>query len=471
MSFFRSKKNTTTATGEEEEGSTFTRDASLSSSGISSSTSSSSTSTAGLSYSAAGGGEASFEPSPSTFFGSLFAFLYDEAQRPSRDPVTVRGPDLHQRLPVWMESKDVDIQGNPLSQKELEDASRWRGKYKRELDIADAVVRVKSQRIKELDHDVWGMYRQARRWMGYEAPLSEKDAQRAAEERWRERMRLEEDAGGVSSSGDSQRRRGVDVERGGELGLDELGGTLYDGPRHPAHHFRSVQTAWKVLMTTAETGRPLAKVAAEYRPRVDFYGLDAFLDSPASFVWFWAKMGMFMGLVQGTARAAQAITSDVQYLRASGVGVLSVLNLSVLAGVVKWGGNCALLGSAFCLGDGLVTATRSLCFPAHETSSARRTTSNYVGGLACAGATVGVMPWWILNDTALAMRLSVTGVCVGGSLGLVVGLLLQRMVSMNLSRLEASPRHLRRYEALLLRQREWVEEEVRACQKSAVVWW
>lgn len=427
---------------------------------------------AGLSYSSAGGGEAAFEPTPSTFFGSLFRFLHEEAQRPSRDPVTVRGPDLHQRLPVWMETKDVDIQGNPLSEKELEDASRWRGKYKRELDIADAVVRVKTQRIKELDHDVWGSYRQVRRWLGYEPPLSEKDAQRAAEERWRERMRVEEEGGGgtaarIGSSAGASATTTTTAEEGSAV----QSGTLYDGPRHPSHHFRSVQTAWKVLMTTAETGRPLAQVAAEYRPRVDFYGLDAFLDSPASFVWFWTKMGMFMGLVQGTARAAQAITSDVQYLRASGVGVLSVLNLSVLAGVVKWGGNCALLGTAFCLGDGLVTATRSLCFPAHENNVARRTTSNYVGGLACAGATVGVMPWWILNDTALAMRLSVTGVCVGGALGLVVGLLLQRMVSMNLSRLEASPRHLRRYEALLLRQREWVEEEVKACQKSAVVWW
>lgn len=470
--------------------------------------SSSSTTNEDLGYNTAGGGTAAFQATPHSFFTSMFAFLYEEAKRPSRDPVLVRGPDLHQRLPVWMEDKDVNIMGEKLSEKELEDAGRWRGKYKKELEIADAVVRVKSQRIRELDHDLFGSFRQLRRWLGYEPPLDEKRTQREAEAQWEAKMRgrTAGSTGRPSSvEGSEEGEKTASSFRGPQEGEPHSvnasssssstpgvpTGVLVDGPVE-----RRLETAWEVFLTTAKTGRPLAQVAAEYRPHVDFYGLDAFLDSPLSLIWFWTKIGMFIGLGQGTARAAQAISSDLSYLRASGVGVLSVLNLSAFAGVVKWGGNFALLGTAFCVGDAMVTGVRSLFLPHHElrvggktvalhgqrtSSVARRTrttqgrmyrtTSNYVGGCALAGGMVGVMPWWILQDNTLAWRLCLSGVCVGSGLGLVVGMLLQRMVALNLSRLDASPRHFRRYEALLLRQRDWVEGEVRASQKNAIVWW
>lgn len=407
------------------------------------------------SYNSAGGGEASFDPSPSSLLHSVMNYFYDEIQRPSRDPVVVRGPDLHQRLPVWMESKDVDIFGQPLSEKALNDVSQWRAKYKKELEVADAVVSVKSKRIQELDNGAIAAYRKVQRWLGNEPPLCEKDAQAAAEQQWEEKISL------LAKADNAKRAGSKDPSLSSS-------GAIHDGP--PISQ-SALGTAWTVLMRTAQTGRPLVQVAAEYRPRVDFYGLDAFIDSRPSFIWFWTKLGMFIGLAQGTARATQAITSDFHFLRASGVGVLSVLNMSVLAGVVKWGGNSALLAAAFCVGDGLVSTGRSLLLPTHETSIARRTTSNYAVGLALAGSTVGVMPWWMLHDSALATRLAISGLCVGGGLGIVVGYLLRQLVSINLSRLDATPRHLRRYEALVLRQREWVEGELKASRKGAVVWW
>lgn len=412
-------------------------------------------------YSAAGGGEASVTSfSPVSLLHSFYGYLAEESSRPTRDPVAVKGPDLHQRLPAWMETKDVNIKGEPLTEEEKASPQRWRGKYRRELDIADAIVRVKSQKIVEVDHNVIGMYHRVRRWVGWEPPLSEAYARKMAEAKWQ--ALDEREAAAVNSNHGSG-------GAGGKAGVATGSGALIQGGSSASHSRAS--SAWNVFMIAAETGRPLVHVAEEYRPQVDFYGLDAFVDHPMSFIWFWTKIGMFMGLVQGTARAANAITADVRYLRASGVGVLSVLNLSVFAGVVKWGGNSALLSSAFCIGDGLVSATRQALVPSHEVRASKRTTWNYVGGLGCAGSTVGIMPWWILNDSALAMRLSVTGFCVGGSLGVLVGLLLKRVVSMNLSRLDTTPRQLRRYEALLLRQRQWTEAEVKACKKCAPVWW
>lgn len=444
-----------------------------------------------LAYNTAGGGAASFQPTPHSLLSSVFAYLHEEGKRPSRDPVLVRGPDLHQRLPVWMEDKDVNIVGEKLSPKEIEDVGRWRGKYRKELEIADAVIKVKSQRIKELDHDILWSVEKVRRWLGYSPPLDENFAKKEAEAQWEAKLHRENL--GTDTTGSATRKDGAHVpssfptspSKGGASTAAEVEyGALIDGPPK-----RNLQTAWQVFLTTAKTGRPLAQVASDFRPHIDFYGLDAFLDNRLSLVWFWMKIGMFIGLAQGTARAAQAISSDLSFLRASGVGVLSVLNLSAFAGIVKWGGNFAMLSSAFCVGDSMVSGVRSLFFPRHEvrirnveelsvtprrnyeSSRAYRTTANYVGGFACAGGMVGVMPWWILQDTSLAGRLCLSGMCVGSGLGLVVGMLLQRMVALNLTRLDASPRHFRRYEALLLRQRDWVEGEVRASEKNAIVWW
>lgn len=439
-----------------------------------------------LPYNTAGGGTASFQATPHSFFSSIFAYLHEEAKRPSRDPVLVRGPDLHQRLPVWMEDKDVNIVGEKLSSKELEDAGRWRGKYRKELEIADAVIKVKSQRIRELDNDVLWSVQKARRWLGYDPPLDEKYAKKEAEALWEAKLRRENlaaDTTGNATFSEEEPKKGGKKKAKWSAAEAEYG-TLVDGPPK-----RNLQTAWQVFLTSAKTGRPLAQVASDFRPHIDFYGLDAFLDNRLSLVWFWTKIGMFIGLGQGTARGAQAISSDLSFLRASGVGVLSILNLSAFAGIVKWGGNFALLSSAFCVGDSMVSGVRSLFLPRHEVrigqieersatrrrndggSRVHRTTMNYVGGFACAGGMVGVMPWWILQDTSLAGRLCLSGMCVGSGLGLVVGLLLQRIVALNLTRLDASPRHFRRYEALLLRQRDWVEGEVRASEKNAIVWW
>ncbi|KEG10861.1 hypothetical protein DQ04_03211050 [Trypanosoma grayi] len=176
-----------------------------------------------------------------------------------------------------------------------------------------------------------------------------------------------------------------------------------------------------------------------------------------------------MGIVQGALKGFQAINVDVQFLKASGVGILSVLNMAVFANVVKWGGNCALFSAAFCMGDRLATVVKYRVLPPHDAQ--QRSTSNYVVGLSMSGGTVGILPWWILGDTNLALRLGVSGAFVGGFLGLCVGTVLSRLVALNTARLEATNRELRRYEALMLRQRNWAEGERAKLRSQTLVWW
>lgn len=420
----------------------------------------------GTHYTSAGGGEVSYDLSFSGLWSSVVSFMRDEHNRPNPDGLIISGPDTHYRPPVWFEYKNVAIDGTPLPDEPLK--GTWRERYRKELDIGEAIAVVKSQRVVERKHDVIGAVAWLRRTLGMAPPLDEEFAKSAVEERHRREAEFaalsgdgqqqQNDSGeGVAGTGSGGHKRGVLLDSGG-------GGARGDGNAVPGVH-----TAWKALMTTAETGKPLAKVAQAYRPRVEFYSLDPFLDSAPSLIWFSAKCGMAIGLVLGTVKAIQAVNVDVQFLKASGVGVLSILNMSVFASTVKWGGNMTLFAAAFCIGDRLVRAVKRRVLPPADADV--RTTGNYVVGLGCSGATVGIMPWWVLSDVRLAGRLAASGFFVGGILGLMVGWTMNRVVSLNLARLDATDRQLRRYEALLLRERAWVAMEKEELQKNAAVWW
>lgn len=441
----------------------------------------------GTKYDSAGGGEVIVEGTPSGYLKDMFSYFRDEGTRRNDGYSMAVGPDAHHRPPAWMEDKNVAIDGTVITESELRASpGHWMNKYKRELDVGEAIVEVKKQKRFEQEHDVLGSVAWFRRKLGFAVPLDEEYAKQSVEARYRIQEDLEKSFQGkpsdqktpqaAASSTASGNRRGVSSANTAPhpQSTSSKSDLLFDDEALEAaamaeHKKRTLGTAWKVLMESVETGKPLAKVAQEYRPRVDFYGIDPFLDSAPSLIWFSTKCGIAIGLFQGTVRALQAINVDVQFLKASGVGVLSILNMSVFASVVKWGGNTAVFAAAFCAGDRLARAVKRRTLPPHDAE--QRSTANYVAGLALSGASVGVLPWWVLNDVQLAVRLAMSGVFVGGVLGLVVGVTMQRLVALNVSRLDATNRQLRRYEALMRREREWVEMEKEKHRATNVVWW
>lgn len=441
----------------------------------------------GIPYNSAGGGEAFSDGTLSGYFRAARAFVQDEHSRPNLQSAYISGPDLHTRTPQWFEDKNVAIDGSPLTDLELKDNNHWSNKYRKELDVAEAVQEVKRQRRYEAENDVLGVVARVRRFFGLSMPLDEQYAVRHVEARHKleeEARWLQERAGSAreaasiddaaaatqpaSSSPLSDHPVGVLPREESPL-LSELQkrSQAQDGQSRKRLGF--LGAPWQALVESVETGRPLTKVANEYRPRVDFYGLDPFLDSAPSFIWFSTKCGIAIGLFQGTVKAVQAMNVDVQFLRASGVGVLSILNMSVFASVVKWGGNMALFAIAFCIGDRLMWWIKKHTLPPHDAQC--RSTSNYVLGLSFSGAMVGVLPWWVLNDAGLALRMAASGLAVGGALGLMVGLSLNRLIALNTSRLDATNRQLRRYEALMQRERKWAEQERSKYTSSSYVWW
>lgn len=440
-------------------------------------------------YSSAGGGEMRYDGGGSAILRSIANFLREEHDRPNHSSTVMVGPDYHSRPPAWLEDKKTAIDGTPLTDIDLSRyPSHWSNKYKKELDVAEAVQEVKKQRRFEADHDIIGSVAKVRRWLGWSVPLDEDYAKRSIEGRHQleeEARRIaagEADAAKHSTTADTpapsaaleaeqlQLRRVGTLPRVSIDGISNGGAEVRpkdDGGRQGVSSF--LTAPWKAMRESVETGKPLATVVNSYHPRVDYYGIEPFLDSAPSLIWLSAKSGIFIGLVHGTLKAIQAMNVDVQFLRASGVGVLSILNMSVFASVVKWCGNTTLFAMAFCVGDRLMTAIKYRLLPAHDAQW--RSTSNYVMGLACSGAMIGVLPWWVLSDGRLAARMAASGFAVGAALGLMVGLSMQRMVALNTARLDATSRQLRRYEALMQRERIWAEEEKAKYASAAYVWW
>ncbi|KPI89186.1 hypothetical protein ABL78_1678 [Leptomonas seymouri] len=445
----------------------------------------------GIPYNSAGGGEAFSEGTLGGYLRSARQFFQEERQRPSLQSTMIIGPDFHTRHPQWMEDKMVAIDGSPLNDLERKDSKHWSNKYRKELDVAEAVQEVKRQRRFEAENDMIGLFARARRYFGFSMPLDEEYATRHVEARYtleEEARWLQEHAGAEPEA--SKAAGNANAANRGESpspssspqdhpvgalprGESPLLTELQQRPRSQGGQEKKklgfLGAPWQALIESVETGKPLTKVVNEYRPRVDFYSIDPFLDSAPSFVWFSTKCGIAIGLFQGTVKAVQAVNVDVQFLKASGVGVLSILNMSVFANVVKWGGNTTLFAIAFCMGDRLMKWIKHHTLPPHDAQC--RSTSNYVLGLSFSGATVGVLPWWVLNDVGLALRMATSGLVIGGALGLMVGLSINRLIALNTARLDVTNRQLRRYEALMRRGREWAEQERNKYASSSYVWW
>jgi hypothetical protein len=349
--------------------------------------------------------------SVSDFLFSLKDLRYRNQTNPLQLQVRSAGT-FNFRPPLWMESKDVAIDGKPLTSEQLRDDKLWDRKYRKELYVGQMIANSKMQKRVEDLNDIWGMAMRLRRWTGLDNPLpeTEKLAQQpaaAALEKEREREKRDSEP----------------------------------------------SVSWSRFVQAVESGKPLAKAGGidQYRTRIDYYGIDQFLNSPLSFAWLSTKIGACFGMIHGFLRTMKIITVDTQYVHASGIGMMSLLNVSVLAAGMKWAGNLCGASLAFCAGDQLVSAAKYAVMDARDARG--RSASNYTVGMACAFACSGVLPWWVLNDGKLAARYAISGAFVGSLVGMLTAVTLERMIAANLAKLDASPRELRRFEAMMGRER------------------
>ena len=342
----------------------------------------------------------------------MYRSVRDFAHRPNYFGTFVKGGgSVGWRPPIWMELKDVAIDGSKLTPEALRDPNLWDRKYRKEMHIAHLIAEGKKQKRAEEMNDIWGLAMSMRRWAGLEGAVPVTPAA---------------------------------VEPAAQIALTR------EQKREKAQDQPSV--SWSRFVNAVESGKPLARTSTEqYRSRIDFYGVDQFLDSPVSLAWLSIKAGAMFGMCQGFLRTLKIVTVDAQYLKASGLGLVAVMNVSIIAAAMKWAGNLCGASLAFCVGDQAVSTMKYAVLDPRDARG--RTVANYTVGMSCAFACSGVLPWWVLNDVRLATRYAISGAFVGSFVGALTGMTLERMIAANLARLDASPRELRRFEALMAREK------------------
>ncbi|KEG10860.1 hypothetical protein DQ04_03211040 [Trypanosoma grayi] len=133
----------------------------------------------GTEYSSAGGGEVYFNPAD--LWTYVWRYVRDEGVRQDSSGVSMVGPDLRSRPPQWLEDKNVTIDGTPLSDEEIRAPNYWQAKYKRELDVGEAIQEVKRRKRMEATHDVIGSISWVRRKLGLAEPLDEEFSRQKVE--------------------------------------------------------------------------------------------------------------------------------------------------------------------------------------------------------------------------------------------------------------------------------------------------
>lgn len=324
--------------------------------------------------------------------------------------------DGHTRPPKWVEKKDRTISGRPVLPTDW-DENYWEVKYAKELHIGEARYKQKIMDFQMEQHDMIGTYRNIMRQMGWWSyDKSSEDLTKEATKEYEERL--------VAARTDEKKK----------------------------------QLDWNSFITALESDQPLLNVANDYRNVYDCYGVDDCIDSVPSMLWLSTKTGAFIGLFQGGFRAMKVMHVDAAFLNASGMGVLSFANVAIFAGMAKWGGNMFMACSAFLIGDRIVREVKRFSLP--ENVQPNRTPVNYAVGLAGSFSLAGILPWWILNDKAMGARLAVSSGIVGGAFGYCVGLGMQKLIALNLSRLEYTPSQFRAFQGMMKREKAYVEDEV-----------
>jgi len=323
--------------------------------------------------------------------------------------------DGQTRPPKWLERKDRTILGQPVLPTDW-DENYWEVKYAKELHIGAERFEKKKYEWEMEQHDMIGTYRNIMRQLGW----------------WKYDKTSEQ----LTKEATAEYEKRIAIARSDET---------------------QKKLDWNNFVAALESDKPLITVAKDYRNVYDCYGVDDCLDSAPSMLWITAKVGAFIGLFQGGFRAVKVMQVDAAFLNASGMGVLSFVNVAVLAGMMKWGGNLFMACGAFLIGDRLVREAKRFSLP--PSVEPVRSPANYAVGLAGSFSLAGVLPWWLLNDKAMAARLAVSSGIVGAGFGYCVGLGMQRLIALNLNRLEYNPSQFRAYQGLMKREKAYVEDE------------
>ena len=403
-------------------------------------------------------------------FGSMlsdFNRAWSEVQvRDSDSIVGARsGPGFQKPPPTWLSrSENVAIDGTKLTAADKKGSMTDR--YKEEFAISETLIQGRQAKFKEATNDYRATYNYIRRLVGLDKQLilTEEQARAAQSTKWNTEVEQ--------------------MER-----QHSMGGYIRKIP------------SWEEITEIVRTHRPLAKVAEEYRPRVDVYGVDPFLDSAQTVVFTATKWGFLLGWAHGGLRGTRSVIAQYTNIFATGMSFLALVNISALVSGVKYGFQGLVLSSAFVIGDRAVryaSTVKSAAYSRYQqpiaalegdvdpsTSSTYRTYHqdhvrehhliantkvtdnfyvrgplNYVVGLGFALSLVGLAPWWYFRDGRAALRYAISGASLGAGSGLLVGILMERLVALNVERISASNRELRRYEALMKRQKLWHDLEM-----------
>lgn len=329
--------------------------------------------------------------------------------------------DGHHRPPNWIEHKDRTILGYPVMPSDR-DENYWEVRYAKELYIGEERFEKKKQKFQLEQHDVVGTIYQIAKAVGIDVgEKTNKQLTEDAEKAYEAKMR--------------------------QVRTDE----------------KKKQLDWNAFVTALESDKPLLTVAKDYRNVVDCYGIDECLDNTLGMLWLAFKIGGLVGIAQGGFRSVRALHVDAAFLKATGVGVLTFANVSIFAGFAKWAGNLTVACGMFLLGDRMVREAKRYTLP--EQVEPLRTPINYSVGLAGSFGVVGIMPWWILNDKAMGIRLGASSAIVGAAFGYAIGLGMQQLIALNLGRLDYTPSQFRAYQALMKRERTNVEDELQRMRR------
>ena len=374
-----------------------------------------------------GGGELVSEGSATNFFEAFNDRVSDHKARGQADLTGMLAVgssiDRQRRVPTWMSSSEsFAIDGSRLTE-EAKEAS-YLGRYKNEFEVGAAITAARRQARSEYTNTLVGQWRSARRKLGLEAPLTTdaREIEKGVRQRW------EEEVGKMEA-------------------LHKSGGVHSDR-----------QLSWGSLMEDIAERKPLSKIHASYRPRVDVYGIDTLLDNGGSVILGSTKYSAMIGSVIGGVRGSRGLVAEMGTVLSSGISFVVMANFIMLATALKYSIFAFVASTGFVVGDRAARYAKLLTFRERQLAE-KRSTSNYVAGFACSLAPIGFTPYWFFSDARLGLRYAATGAFVGGLTGLLVSRVVDRLSSVNLQRINATDRQLRRYEALMRRQQTWCDLE------------
>lgn len=331
------------------------------------------------------------------------------------------------RPPIWLDKKNVTVLGKTIEEEDRHE-EHFENKFAHELAIGAARLQAKDR--EECDEIIGKEFAVPMRWF------------------------LNNVLGVAERSETSQQA----MKRGSKEFLERQEIAIQEKKQR--------DLSWEGFITALEDDRPFIYHVRQARNTYDVYGVDDWLDCAIAVLWASFKCGAIVGVTAGGYRAMKVVTVDAMFFKATGLGTLSFVTASTLSSFIKWSGNLTVLSAAWLAGDRITSLAKTLTLP--EGVVPTRTPINYGVGFSCAMSTVGIMPLYFLQDTALTFRLTVSFGIVGFVTGYALGLLTQRFIAGNLQQLDYTPGEFRTYMALMKRETAFAQDKIGGLQQKTI---